>query len=545
MYSVYRRCLDRRKSIVFISDMYLPQAAIGEILKNCGYSKYDALLVSSETGETKASGRLYDVALGRVAFAPKQWLHIGDNPYSDIRMARRRGMKTWHYVSPADKFARDRRQSEAWRSDRPSSSTGYVVKGLIANRLRHEIAPAGSANPQQSFWEDFGYTTAGPLYVGFTEWLMAQVAKHDLRTVYFLARDGFILQQLFKALRPPGLAAVETHYLYASRRALSFAAIRTIDEQALRFLTQSYSRNEVGVFLKRIGLDPQTHAGAIERAGFRNARQHVKTNSDIERLEQLFRSLSEPICERAQSERTVMRDYLLNSDFSSGGRVALVDVGWNGSQQRAIQEILHSDGHLVHITGFYLGTFSFAAHLFDPKLAHDAYLFRLGQPREYQDLAAGCVEIFDLLFSAAEGSLIRMERTSSGDFVPVTQPIDSGEASRNESVESLQAGAMQFVADYLALKQDFPELAITPEVALTQLRRVLRNPAPKEAMHLGDIPHTKDFGDSPRHPIAPRLGVFALLARRRTIRRRQGSWRAGIEARSSWLYRMLYRLRMR
>jgi hypothetical protein len=155
------------------------------------------------------------------------------------------------------------------------------------------------------------------------------------------------------------------------------------------------------------------------------------------------------------------------------------------------------------------------------------------------------VEIVELLFSATEGSLIRMERTSAGDLVPIRQPVDAGEASRNESVRRLQTGAMEFVADYIALKQEFPDLAIPPEIAINQLRRVLRNPTFDEARFLGDIPHTKDFGDSTRTTISPRLSVLTLLDRRRLIKWREGHWRAGINARSSWLYRALYRLRMR
>jgi predicted HAD superfamily hydrolase len=544
IYSLYRRCIDQGNSVVFISDMYLPEAAVGAILKNCGYLKYDALLVSSETGNTKAQGKLYANALERIALPPKQWLHIGDNPHSDVRMARKRGMATWQYVPPAVRFAMNRERSKAWRPDRPVSATGYVVKGLIANRIGRAMPAGEVAKPNERFWEDFGYTSAGPLYVGFTEWLLEQTAKHNLDAIYFLARDGFIIQRLFEAFQPAGLANVEMHYLYASRRALKFATIRTIDDQTLQFLTQSLAMNEVGTFLKRIGLDPQSHADAVRRAGFRDIRHVVRSKEDFEHLKQLIKSLSEPICERARSEREVMRDYLLKSGLCDGRRVALVDVGWHGSQQQSIREILEAERQFPDIRGFYLGTFSFAASLYDAKCSHDAYLTRLGLPPEYANLLFGCVEIFELMFSTTEGSLVRMERTPSGDFTPIRHPVDRTDLYRNESVEKLQVGAMQFVADYLSVKREFPDLAMTPEIAITEVRRVLREPAAAEARHLGDITHTRDFGDSMRVPIAPRLGALALLGRRRYIRWQEGTWRAGIAARSSWLYRILYRLRM-
>jgi predicted HAD superfamily hydrolase len=545
VHSLYRHCVEQCKTIVFISDMYLPKDVVGEILTNCGYSKYDALFVSSETGKTKASGELYDKALSSTPFRPKQWLHIGDNRQADVRMARKRGLAAWHLASSIHVLAKGDPRFEAWKAYRPSPPAGHVVKGLIANRLARPKSFQDISNSDQKFWEDFGYSTAGPLYTGFTEWLIEQIKKHELEAIYFLARDGYMIQRLFKMLRPPELASLDTHYLYASRRMLRFAAIRTFDNETLEFLTESFDPNEIGIFMQRIGLDPQLHVDAIKQAGFKSAHHVVKTRNEFERLRQLVKSLSNSICEQALSERSVILEYLENSGLVAGRRVALVDVGWRGYQQRSIQEILHAEGKVVHITGFYFGTFSNAKNFYGSELQHEAYLFKLGQPPEYEALTVSCTEISELLFSAPEASVLRMERTPIGDFVPVRQPIDADDALRNENVEQLQEGAMQFVADYLALKREFPDLAINPEIAINQLRRVLRDPTSCEAKHLGDIPHTKDFGDSARRPIAPRLSWFALLERRRLIRWLEGPWRPGIEARSSWLFRALYRMRMR
>jgi predicted HAD superfamily hydrolase len=541
--AVYRRCLDQNKTVVFLSDMYLPATAIGEILQKCGYSKYDALFVSSEFGKTKASGRLYEEALGRVAVAPRRWLHIGDNRQSDVRKARQSGLATWHYLSVTERFKQDRKQFEAWRPSRPSSTAECLVKGLLAKRFAAS-ASSDASDPERDFWEDFGYSTAGPLYAGFTEWLIEQAAESELDTIYFLARDGYLVQRLFETYRPPELSQIDTKYLYASRRSLKLAAIEDIDERTSEFLSLSFSLNEVGTFLVRIGLDPQAYLDDIKRAGFRNESQIVRTRRDFDRLSKLIKTLKEPILERARSERAVMLSYLESVGLSDGRSVALVDIGWQGSQQWAIHQLFHREGRSVRITGWFLGTFWFAENLFGKKLSHEAYLFRLGQPREYQDLVLGCVEICELLFSAPEGSLIYMDRLPTGGFVPICQPIDADEAIRNKVVERLQAGATQFVSDYFALKKEFPELTIDPETAIAQLRRLLRNPTLEEAVRLGDIPHTKDFGQSTRGPIAQRWHLLGLLRRRREIRWQEGPWRAGIEARSSRLYRALYRLRM-
>lgn len=540
IHGIYSRCISRRKPVVFLSDMYLPENVVAEILRNCGYSQYESLLVSSSTRKAKASGMLFDEALGKIAVAAKHWLHIGDNPHSDIRMARKRGMTAWRLVSPEMHFAKPDQSFEAWQSDRPLPPAGLAVKGMLANRLTRHKSAASKSGAAETFWEDFGYAAAGPLYTGFTEWLISRVIKDEPQAIYFLARDGFIIRRIFNMLRPPELAAVETHYLYASRRAFVLPAIRTIDDGAMLFLTQSFSMNKVGVYLERVGLQAKNHLGAIRSAGFGSASDLVKSSRDIEKLRRLIRSLSDAIVDRAREERAIVLDYFRQSGLGAGRRVAMVDIGWHGNQQRAITEMLEAEGDLPEIKGFYLGTMFTA----NPRLPHEAYLFKQGQPHEYERLILRCVEIVELLFSAAEGSLVRMARMPSGMVEPVLQPVDPDEATRNAIVEKVQAGAMQFVADYLALKKHFPELAITPEVAIAQLRRVLSNPTAEEAGHLGDVPHTKDFGTSTRRPISPRLGVFALLNPRRIIYWWEGPWRVGVEARSSWLYRSLRRLRM-
>jgi hypothetical protein len=104
---------------------------------------------------------------------------------------------------------------------------------------------------------------------------------------------------------------------------------------------------------------------------------------------------------------------------------------------------------------------------------------------------------------------------------------------------------MHFVADFLALKQEFPNLSLTREEATNQLRRVLRSPTSEEAARLGDVPHMKDFGESTLGVISAPPRLLTLLRRRRLIQRYDVPWKAGLEARSSWLYRILYRLRMR
>ena len=135
IHSIYCQCIEWRKRIAFISDTYLPEPVIADLLRCNGYPTYEALLVSSAVGKTKWAGQLYDEALARLACPPARWLHIGDNRRADIRRPRKRGMATCHYKRCADRYAKDRVRSAAWMERGPSTPAGYVVQGLIINRL--------------------------------------------------------------------------------------------------------------------------------------------------------------------------------------------------------------------------------------------------------------------------------------------------------------------------------------------------------------------------------------------------------------------------
>src|SRR5262249_3628084 len=140
---------------------------------------------------------------------------------------------------------------------------------------------------------------------------------------------------------------------------------------------------------------------------------------------------------------------------------------------------------------------------FQSKYPHEAYLFRLGEPAEYASLIRTSVEVVELLFSAPEASVIGIERHADGNFIPIRENT-TGAAKRYEAIRSLQDGALEFAHDYAALKQEFPDLALSREAAVAQLRRVMLHPTRIEARFVGDIPHDDSFGEVRTRPIARR-----------------------------------------
>jgi predicted HAD superfamily hydrolase len=535
--SVYRWCREHSKRIAFISDTYLPEDTIAELLKSCGYDGYDALFVSCMSGASKANGRLHAQARARF---PGKWLHIGDDRKSDVVNARRNGMAAWHYQRCVDRFVRDTATASVWNGSHDEFPAASVVQGLIANRLTH-ARPAGSASPDPDmFWRDFGYATAGPLLVGFTEWLIEQSLAQKLDVVFFLERDGVIMRRVYKVLAPLTGSEIESRDLFASRRALNFATVDGMDDRALDFLTEGGGLS-VAHYFARLGLDMREYMDAVCEAGLGGPRALKAASVDRKRLRALSRLLADTICEKARAERAIVADYLKHSGFRDGRRIGVVDIGWHGTMQRSIADILAMEGMRPHIVGLYLGTHRPA--IVDPRYPHVGYFINLGVPAQYSEVILSGVEVIELMLSSPQGSIVRIERGADGDFVAIRQS-DPGDTDRNRNIELLQEGAMQFVDEYAALRKRFPNLHVPRQVAMAQLKRVIRYPTRAEAQLIGDIPHPNAHGDFSKRPIAPRYTTWSLLTQPGRSRRAlmRDFWRIGRNRRASPLQRAIIRL---
>lgn len=163
--------------IAFISDMYLDSQFLSEILKREGCMEdVDKIYVSCEHNARKDTGTLYDLV--RKELQPDEWEHYGDNKRSDVIMAERKGIKA-HLI---DNSYRD-----------------------LASRF---VAPA---------------------YLPYVLWLLQEARLQNIKRLYFISRDGYILQQIAENLPHEG---IELRYYFTSRKALQ-KALENKDEHKL------------------------------------------------------------------------------------------------------------------------------------------------------------------------------------------------------------------------------------------------------------------------------------------------------------------------
>jgi len=92
---VFNTLVSMAKDIIIISDMYLPQCLLEEIMIAKGYQGYKKIYISCDYNCSKRDGGLYNLVLKDIG--SKSLVHIGDNIISDVISAKKFKIKAKYY----------------------------------------------------------------------------------------------------------------------------------------------------------------------------------------------------------------------------------------------------------------------------------------------------------------------------------------------------------------------------------------------------------------------------------------------------------------
>ena len=541
LHAVYQTARKLNKRVGFLSDIYLDRPLIESMLQKSGYESPDFLMISSETGSTKAHGGLFDEALDHLLIPPQSLLHIGDNLDSDVHRARSKGVAAFHITKVSEGLRetiagkRFLRQSLAPLSLKKNpSSEGSAARDLWVSLWRGLVAKRAFLN-EEDVWFQLGYDYVGILLLGFGLWIDAEAKKSGVSDLYFLARDGHVLLKVHEKLLERGMASIHrARYLFASRRALNVPAMSEVDEGVCDFLVSGTSRLSVKDFLQRVGLNPSHFVDEIKAAGFDGPLQCVDDGLSYGRLRALFRSLAPELLAVASQERALLYRYWEQEGVFRADHCGIVDIGWHGSLQDSMCRLMGQYGQSTKVTGLYLGTYAAAKDREAKGARHQAYLFKAGEPQPLLQAVKGSIELFEWFFCAPHGSVLGFQESPEGQISPL---FESGvlEAAREGSAARLQLGALAFIDDALsAFQEGHQPPLVPPDLAIALIEELLHHPTLEEVSLLGTIPHAEGFGgvSQVRPMIDPIPALWNPLNLKRLISDYKTSfWRPGYRRR--------------
>lgn len=532
--AMFRRAKRQGKKVIFSSDTYWSGAQLTELLEACGYAGAE-VLASSDASCSKHFGGLYGLVKHRAGCPPPDILHVGDNYHSDVLQAERAGIGAYHYRRSAMGRPFSDQRYIPWEPQHRDILTS-VSYGLARRRRQFNPRRLDPRAGEDHLWEDIGYELAGPMALGFLVWVMRHARAENADNVYFLSRDGYHLERIYRRLQAEWHVDIPAHYLFASRRLLNVPGLTTLDTASLNALVVPHPMLRVGDFLERVGLSVAKHAELIRANGFEDPAQVITSpegyfidNRDYHRLCSIFRSVADEVLALAASERASLFGYWDAVGFP-GQRAMIVDLGWAASSIAALTQLLRIKGVRASVTGLYFATWPTAWGQRDKGCRFHSYYCHIGYPERRVALGSDAVATLESVFSAPHPTVDGLQWEGK-QWQPrfVTEP----DAGREKRLQTCWAAADAYVADALPfltgiLDSDATGLDYIDNV----FQRVFAEPTAREAKRLGALRHTVGFGvQAPAHPIAQ---APASPARVSTARLEQAyllsQWKAGFLA---------------
>lgn len=310
----------------------------------------------------------------------------------------------------------------------------------MSKAVQKTVKRESGRNPakERSEYYDFGFQYFGPFLYGFTEWLRRRLEEEQLTKVFFFSRDGYMMQKAYELLVPD---APKTEYVYFSRKSLRQSLLWKCDgfRESLRYLTYE-NFISVGRLLDYYGFGEEEREAVAKQHGFDLAKDLPwATLSENETAKEVYRTLEQEICQKSRAQYDLLEDYL--DAIGMEGRVAIVDIGWIGSMQYALEEFARMSGRDLQVSGFYVGM-----NPENPVAGPaEGYLYN----KEDLTLRKSLLCFFgglEKLFQSLEGSTDGYAR-EGGTVVPTLAPYEYEEDARVQGfIREWQQGALDFVA---------------------------------------------------------------------------------------------------
>ncbi len=437
MQPVYEYALKERKRITITSDMYLDEYTIRQILRKCGYNLYEKLYLSSSFRLSKSRGSIFEIIKRDYGSCGRNILHIGDNVKGDYVIPRKKGINALLVDGQPELLRYWKKSNKVVLKDQFLYQRLYC---FLNNQVGNDYDDAKA----------IGYEILGPLLLGYCKWLYQKLKDDKIEKIFFLSREGKILQEAFHILYPE--CEIEQTYLYVSRQALTIPQLADavdFDEMAEIFKCFFYepllseipsacdfNRKEFADKLSDIGLKGELSIDRIPK----------------EKKNELYLIIQELGRDKFSKQKEYVIKYLKEKHF--WGNIAIVDIGWSGTMQKALQNYSMCMGAKLH--GYYIGVRNLRPNEYYTELNRSGYLFDWRTNKDFNLMFRFTTEIIELLFLNTEGTLERYGNAGEHIVPVLSEPEYIG--LQGDLIVTVQSAAMKFlnkIKEDESFKEDF------------------------------------------------------------------------------------------
>lgn len=387
--------------ICFISDMYLDSIFLKEVLISQGCAKdEDVVFVSCEYQVSKRdNGELYEIAR-KYYNNISQWIHHGDNKWSDVKYARRKGIKA-KLVDTSYSMA-EQRILESYK-DYPFQLELSILIGF-QRASRFFLGNNSDVNNAADL--------VASLYIPYIFSLADVIKKDNINSLYFLSRDAYILYELAKVLLAD-VPDLSIHYLCVSRKALIPACLTHLSSMEIVSLSgrKSIVGCGVGDLLKLLHI-PE---GIIDFD-----KKVIRTSDEENVFLAAIEKNKTQIISALQKKRSITIDYLRQEGvIGTSNRLAMVDVGWKGTTRMMLNRLKNISGDNERMAFYYFG-YENGVLGSDKGSYHSFIPFPVDTMR-----VKYWIELIENYYSAAPHGSTMGYKSEGGEIIPIFEKNDN------------------------------------------------------------------------------------------------------------------------
>lgn len=461
----YYTLKEKKRKIIIITDMYLDSDTIKKILSKNNIS-YDKLYLSSEIKKTKHASSLYKYILDDLNIDTNQIVHYGDNRISDFINPKKMGIKAILVTNKWD-------NNLSFFNSKGKDYRYLAMEKFINSNIKNKFSDSTF-----NYFYKAGYEILGPLLYGFCVWLNENLNNANIKKIFFLSRDGKIIKKAFDILFPD----FKTYYMFASRRAFTVPTLCIYEElKDPSYLENIYyisGRLNIEGLIKMLGLDDIDITQILKKYNF-NLTDKINSNfmSTDSRFKSFYNEIYPLFIENSKNEYNEMVKYLNEINFC--GNVGIVDIGWFGNLQYALENAIKFSNIDAEIKGFYVGISCKSKKQEIQDML--GYLYQKDYNEKIEDYTKGYSGIFEYFFSSTDGSFKSYAKEGLKFY-----EYEYNNSEIKDYLEKIQEGAIDFVHDFS--KSELSNIInLTPSIAILNFNKLGTSPSNEDLNYFKKI----------------------------------------------------------
>ncbi len=446
--------------VVLISDMYLKETMIRDILVSVDARFKDIpIYVSSEFRKRKDSGELFLAVKDEEKVDFLDWIHTGDNPNSDVRIPESLGIHT--------KSARGRKFLPIEKALLNKHDDDVYLQRLIGNSAcLRQLRDIGHASNPLAF--AYGTFYLPMITDGYIKWVLDQAEKQGIETLYFVARDGYLLKEMADWRIKKRNLSIKTRYIYGSRLTWRIPAlseenwiIKTIcgTSDSVKYNTALDMAGVFGMdtdeFSRFLPKDVDEHT-ILGTPGKQYVAEYLENNAEFKKY----------LLESRAEDRRKMKAYLLQ-EINMNENFAFVELFGGGITQYQMAVVLYELGVSRTLNFYY-------------HLSRD-FSSEICEFQTYLPMGEKETSLLERFLSAPHGRTIGYEEVDGGTLKPVLD---------KESEVLSEYGHKDMRAGFEAFIENYDGIEVTPSVDVIEDFENYIKTEPDEdlLMFIGDMP---------------------------------------------------------